>query len=311
MIQLTITESEYTSSLFPVIPTRVQGYDTLLVSLDGIPRLVDDYLTTRDIRKGNFNKLVRIPTTPFSLDVFIKATSKNAPYKFDICVGVDCRICNSVAFYIAKSNYDIEKSLNTALTRIVAPEAKKYELTDEGSSDGILFRLQEKEQYLLEALGIAYTVEAVDAKPDANAENNFIKKLTDQKLNIQIEQSKIKEINKLSSRNMEDAILGQVAEGKIDLKTALEQVIQSNRTDNYNKLDDIQKLIEFVQKLRNDSLITDDEAGQHINEILRALPSTNSDGISKPTIDHISQIEEKNDEDDYTLDDLFSDEENM
>ena len=306
MTQLITNESQYKGGFFPTIPSRVSGQDTLLIGVDGIPRLVDDYLTTRDIRKGNYNKVVRVTTSLFTLDIVLKASSKNAPYQFDVTVGVDCRVSNSVAYYMSKSTHHIENSLNTALSRVVTQEAKKFELTDDGVNSGILSKLQTKEQYLLETLGITYTVVSVEAKPDADAERNFIKKMTDQKLNVMVEKNRLAETGKLTSRNMEEAIMGQVADGKIDMKSALEQLSHSNRSEGYNKLQDIERLIAFVRKLQTDNLISDDEAGQRINEFLRALPANISNN-GNPMGVKTSLLEDNPIENDDTLDDLLSD----
>jgi G:T/U-mismatch repair DNA glycosylase len=188
----------------------------------------------------------------------------------------------------------------------VNQEAKKFELTDDGVNDGILNELQKKGQGILEILGITYTVVSVEAKPDADAERNFIKKMTDHKLNVIVEQSKIAETSKLTSRNMEEAIIGQVADGKIDMKTALEQLSQSNRSEGYNKLEDMERVIAFVRKLQTDNIISDDEAGQRINEFLRTLPAhlpcTKTKTGVKP-----DQIAEKASTPDTTVDDLLSD----
>lgn len=306
MIQLVTYESEYKGGFFPTIPSRVLGQDTLLIGSDGVPRLVDDYLTTRDIRKGNFNKIARVSTSLFTLDLVLKATSKNAPYKFDVTVGVDCRVSNSIVYYMGRSTHDLENSLSTALSRVVTPEAKKFELTDDNVNHSILHKLQEKEKYFLEILGITYTVVSVESKPDADAEGNFIKKMTDQKLNVMIEQNRLVETGKLTSRNLEEAIMGQVADGKIDMKTALEELIQANRREGYAKLEDINRLIDFVRKLQTDNFISDDEAGQRINELLQTLPANvpngNLIGVKTPL------IEEKTDERDTTLDELLPDE---
>ncbi len=306
MIQLITNESEYKGGLFPTIPSRVPGQDTLLIGSDGIPRLVDDYLTTRDIRKDNFNKTARVSTSLFTLDIVLKATSKNAPYKFDVTVGVDCRVVNSIAYYMAKSVHDFESSLSTALSRVVTPEAKKFELTDDHVNDSILHKLQEKENYCLEILGITYTVVSVEARPDADAERNFIKKMTDQKLNVMIEQNRLVETGKLKSRDLEAAIMGQVADGKTDMKTALEQLIQAKRKEGYEKLEDIERLIAFIRKLQTDNFISDDEAGQRINELLQTLPADVPNG--SPMSLKVPLIEEKAGASDSTLDELLPDE---
>lgn len=306
MIQLITSESEYKAGLFPVIPSRVQGQDTLLIGMDDIPHLVDDYMTTRDIRKGNYNKIARVSTSLFSLDIILKATSKNVPYQFDVTVSVDCRVSNSIAYYMTKSTYSIEGSLNTALARVVNQEAKNFELTDSGINDAIYNKLQAK-NHILETLGITYIVVFVEAKPDSDAENNFIKKMTDQRLNVMVEQNRITETEKLTLRNMETAIIGQVADGKIDMKMALEQLNSANRTEGYSKMEDIERLIAFIRKLQIDNVIADDEAEQHINKYLQALPVnlTNNDeiiGIKGP------QLETEVSATDETLNELLPDE---
>ena len=304
MAQLITSDVEYKGGLFPTIPSRVPGQDTLLVGVDGIPRLVTDHLTVRDIRKGNFNKEVRVSTALFSTDVSLKAASKNAPYQFDVLVGVDYRVTNSVAYYMAKSSQNIEGSINTGLSRIVTQVAKRFELTNEGVSDDILDRLQEKEPYHLETLGITYTVASVEAKPDADAERNFIKKMTDQELNVMVQRHLNVQTSKLDSRNMEEAIMGRVASGEIDMQTALLELSKINRAEGYSKLGDMEHLISFVRKLQTDNLISDEEAGQRINEFLKLLPS-NMQNNGDPMSVKAPLLEEKSTQNDDTLDKLL------
>ena len=307
MMQMITNETEYRGGLFPTIPSQVPGQDTLLIGEDGIPRLVDNYLSTRDIRKGNYIKIARVSTAMFTIDISLKATSGNSPYQFDITIGIDCRVSNSVAYYMSRSAYNIESSINTALLRFVAPEAKRFELVDESVSDAILHKLKEKEQYFLENLGITYAVVSVNARPDADAEQNFIKKMTDQRLNVMVEQNKITETGKLMSRNMEDAIIGQVADGKIDMKTALEQLSSANRSEGYNKLEDMERLFAFVRKLQKDNLISDDEAGQRVNELLSTLPLQMSSSINPMDVKSTVIEEKPTASNDNTLDDLLAD----
>ena len=301
--QIITSESEYKAGLFPIVPPRVQGQDTLLVGTDGIPRIVDEYMTTRDIRRGNYNKLIRISTSLFTLDITMKATSKNAPYKFDVVLGVDCHVSDSCAYYMAMKTHSIESSLNTALSRIVTQEAKKFELTDDEINDNILSKFYNRD-FRIETLGISYNVVSVDAVPDSEAERNYIKKMTDHTLTVKMEEHKASETQKLTSRNMESAIIAQVTDGKIDMKTALEQLSQSNRSEGYNKLEDIERLINFVRNLQKDNLITDDEAGQRINEFLRAIPASLPNTGETLTV-NAPRLEEKSSVADETLDDLL------
>jgi hypothetical protein len=308
-MKLNLVENAYVGGLFPKIPDRVSGQDTLLVSADGIARKVDDHLTTKDIRKANYNKVVRVPTAPFSLDVKFKSVSKNKPYEFDVVVGVECKVNDSVAYYTNRALYDISDSISTALSRIVTPIAKAFELTDDSIDDAIYKKLSEH-GYTLESLGITYTVHSADAEPDSNAEK-FVKQMTDSTLNTRVEEHKAIQAERLTARNMESAIMRQVSEGKLDMKTALEQLSASNRQEGYNRLEDIERLVAFVRNLQEKNLITDDEAGQRINEFLGALPaSLPNANMGKPMAMNAPQLEAKSVTSDETIGELLPDEEN-
>ena len=201
MTNLVASETAYNGGLFPKIPERVNGQDTLLISADGIARKVDDYTTTKDIRKGSYNKIARVSTAPFSLGITLKAVSKNKPYEFEVAIGVECQIKDSVAYYTNRATYDISGSISTALSRIVTPIAKAYELTDDNVDIGLYDKLSERE-YSLESLGITYSVHSADAEPAANAAS-FVKQMTDSTLNVRVEQHKVSEAEKLTARNME------------------------------------------------------------------------------------------------------------
>lgn len=305
MKELIVSEMAYNGGMFPKIPGRVSGQDTLLVNSQGIARKVDDKLTTKDIRLGKYNKIVRISTVPNSLDILLKAVSKNKPYEFAITIGVEYHVKDSVVFYMNSELHDVSNSIGTALSRIINPIAKQYELTDDCIDDALLSKLSEHE-YSLAALGIIYFVRSADAEPSENA-TIFIKQMSDATLNVRVEQHKAVEAGKLTARNMESAIMTKVASGEMDMKTALETLSNSNRTDGLNKIEDIERLIGFVQNLLKNNLITDFEASQHINVLLKNLPAnisnikTLTDTSSQP-----SNEEDKNS--DTTLEALFSDE---
>lgn len=305
MKELIASEMVYNGGLFPKIPDRVNGQDTLLVNSQGIARKVDDRLTTRDIRIGKYNKIVRVSTVPNSLDISLKAVSKNKPYEFIITIGVEYHVKDSVIFYMNRELHNVYDSISTALTRIINPIAKQYELTDD-CIDSALWNKLSGCEYHLEALGIIYSVHSADAEPSENA-TTFIKQMSDATLNVRVEQHKTVEAEKLTTRNMESAIMTKVASGEMDMKTALETLSSSNRTDGLNKIEDIERLIEFVQNLLNNNLITDFEAGQHINALLQNLP-TNISNIKTLTSTTTHTSNRENENIDATLEALFLDE---
>lgn len=302
MKELIASEMVYNGGLFPKIPDRINGQDMLLVNSQGIARKVDDRLTTKDIRNGKYNKIVRISTVPNLLDISLKAVSKNKPYEFKITIGVEYRVKDSVVFYMNRELHDVSNSIRTALTRIINPIAKQYELTDD-CIDNALFDKLSGCEYSLEALGVIYSVHSADAEPSENA-TTFIKQMSDVTLNVRVEQHKVAESEKLTTRNMESAIMTKVASGEMDMKTALETLSNSNRTEGLNKIEDIERLIEFVHNLLKNNLITDFEADKHINTLLQSLP-TNISNIKTltSTMQQPSNEEDKNN--DATLEALF------
>lgn len=305
MKNLIACEMAYDGGLFPKIPDRVKGQDTLLINSQGIARKVDDYLTTKDIRNGKYNKVVRVSTVPNSADVSLKAVSKNKPYEFIVTIGVEYRVKDSVVFYMNRELYNISDSISIALTRIINPIAKQYELTDDCIDDAIFNRLSGCE-YSLEALGITYSVLSADAEPSENAAT-FIKQMSDATLNVRVEQHKAVEAEKLTSINMESAIMTKVASGEMDMQTALETLSNSNRVEGLNTIENIERLIAFIQGLLEKDLITEFEAGQHINDLLQNLPSSISN-IKTLVNKKPEPCNDKDNTDDETLEVLLSDE---
>lgn len=305
MMQLITNEADYKGGWFAKIPPRVPGYDTLLIGNDGIPRLADDYLTVRDIRKGDYNRIARVSKATFSTDISIKVASKNIPYEFDVTVGVDYKVANSVTYYMSRSSYSIEGCLYTGLSRIVAPVAKRYEIADESTGDGLLLKLQERKSYLLETVGVAFAVISVDARPDAKAEE-YVKKMTDIELTTMVEQHRQAQSSKLRSRNLEEAIIGQVVDGTIDMRTALEQLNQANRVEGYNRLEDAERFIAFVRNNQLNDSISDSGAEQMISEYLRSLPM-NMPNDSRNVNINTPRLEDSNNREKYskTINDLF------
>ncbi len=305
MNELIASEMAYNGGLFPKIPDRVNGQDTLLVNSQGIARKVDDWLTTKDIRIGKYNKIVRISTVPNSLDISLKAVSKNKPYEFKISIGVEYRVIDSVVFYMNRKLYDVSDIISTTLMRIINPIAKQYELTDD-CIDNALFKKLSGYEYSLEALGIIYSVHSTDAEPSENAAM-FIKQMSDATLNVRVEHHKAIEAEKLTARNMESAIMAKVASGELDMKTALETLSNSNRTEGLNKIDDVERLIKFIRNLLEHNLISDFEAERHVNTLLQNLPANISN--IKTLNSAMTPPNDKEDiKNDATLESLFSDE---
>jgi hypothetical protein len=204
---------------------------------------------------------------------------------------------------MARSSHKLEDSIKTALSRIVTPEAKKFQLTDSNVSADMLQALESKGEKILETLGIKFYVVSVDANPDAEADR-FVREMAEQTLNVRVKQHGLDESTKLTSRNMEDAIMAQVAAGKLDMEAAITKLRQTNRNEGYNSLDDMERVIAFVRKLQTDNVISDDEAGQRISEFLRGLPalsntSTTFSGGTAP------KLEAKPAEPDTTVGDLL------
>jgi len=305
MIRLITNEAEYRGGFFPKIPPRVPGQDTLLINADGIPQLVTDYTTVRDIRRGNFNNVVRVSTSQFSVDIFLNEVSENAPFKFDIKIGVECKVYNSVAYYMSHKAYILEDSISRALSRIVSPEARRFQLTDNSVSYEIMKTLQSKGIITIEALGVQFFVDALDVNPDAEAEG-FVKDMSVTTLKSRAQQHSIKEGAQFATMSMEGAIMQQVAESKITMEDAIIKLRQSNRGEGYNNLEDMERVIAFVRKLQTDNIIADSEAEQRISELLRGLQSIPG-GITQPLGISAQKTSDEVTGTDSTIGDLYKD----
>ncbi len=303
MTNLIKSELQYNGGLFPKIPERASGQDTLLVTSDGIAKKVDDFLTTKDIRKGNYVKVVRVSTLPFLLNISFNVVSKNKPYEFTIFIDVEGCVENSILYYSNMKSYDLSESIKSSLAHVVTPLAKQYELTD-NSFDYALYNKLTSEKYLLPQLGIKYSVLSADAEPSENAVD-FIKDMSDATLNVRVEKHKVGEAEKLTDVTKELSILTQVVSGDSDLKTAINNLYESNRKEGYNKLEDIKKMIEFIYNLQKENIISDSCAEQNINSILEKMPIGN---ISINNLLKTDNTESENISSDKTLNELLPDE---
>ena len=126
--------------------------------------------------------------------------------------------------------------------------------------------------------------------------------MTDQDLTAKVTKHGLDVSEGLTSRNMEDAIMAQVADGKIDMRTALEELRQSNRSKGYDTIKDMEYTIDFIRKLQTDNHISDDEAAEHVKKLLSS--SNNPIGAKALTAEKESEDAEN---DDDTLDNLFDD----
>jgi hypothetical protein len=276
-----------------------------LISESGIPRKVTEFTTTREIRKGDYNKVVRVSILPFTLELKLKAMSQNQPYKFDVSVVVECRVKDSVVYYVNKTTYDVESSISTAISRIVTPIAKVHELTCDNLDSDLMYALQQEGNCVLEALGISYKILSVNSEPDAEA-MKFAHEINNAKLNIHVEQVVAEETAKLTNRSMEAAIMQKVAAGKMDMQTALAEISKVSRQEGHSKLDDLERMIEFMRSLQEKNLITDEAAARQIDEILGTASNTFTGSNEGATVGASQlKLESKDESYDETMDEMF------
>ena len=127
-----------------------------------------------------------------------------------------------------------------------------------------------------EATGFGYQISAVDAKPGKNAQE-YVEKLGKQRLEAEMKQ----DARKLSAGykvTYEDAIMTEVAEGKLSEAEAIQEIEAYNNSN-------FEGQYQRLERLKKDGYITDSEARNMVLPILErqrinnGIPQNNDRGV--------------------------------
>ena len=286
---LILKDEEYISGMFSKVPNyKKQRVAYILTEGDNDDIIVDEYTTTKKIRRGKYRRLIEISTSPYLKEIRFKSASKERSYTFDIYVKAVIQVKDPIAFYNNK-NLDVDAYFTNMFTLDVRKITRKYSILEYDGMDEELTDKLSSYNTLDESTGFEYRISVVDAEPGSEA-IEYVKRNDQQNLNAELKQ-KARQLGQEVATSYENAIRTEVAEGKISEREAILEIKRFQNADYEERLNK-------VVDLRDRRLISEENARTIIKKIQVAL-------------DHADYLlEEKSDkgtdtEDDYVLNELF------
>lgn len=249
--QLIKKEETYENSFFPQIPNyRKRGSAFILTNGYGNDIVVDETVTTRQIRKGKYTLLVEISTLPYMKEIRFTSPSRDAAYSFDIYVKAVIQVKDPLAFY-ENRNLDVDAYFDNIFSMDVRKITKGYSILNySGMDDELIHKLSSCET-IDETTGFSYKISAVTAQPGEQAKE-YVKRYGKQRLDAELKEN-ARNQGKHYSLNIEEVLMAEVADGKITEREAYEKITEyqmSSREEHQ----------QYIEGLRNKGFITDKDA---------------------------------------------------
>ncbi|MEH2957587.1 hypothetical protein [Candidatus Merdisoma sp. JLR.KK006] len=291
--KLILKEERYESGLFPQIPNfRKRGSAFVLTEGSNDDILVTEHTTTKQIRKGKYNMLIEISTLPYMKELTFTSPSKEAAYSFDVYVKAVIQVDDPIRFY-ENRNLDVDAYFNNLFLLDVKKVTRRYSILSYDGMDNELTRKLSSYNTIDAATGFSYTISVVDAQPGEQAQE-YVERYSKQQLDASLKKN-ARELSKGFSVIFEEAVMTEVAEGRLSEMEAIVKIQEYNNSNFETKMNQL-------NKLREDGLITDKYARDSIKTALRR---SGLNGLPEQE-DAYSEYQEGNDSE---FDDFYEEEE--
>ena len=266
-----LKDEEYTSTLFPQVPMHNKKTEWVLLT-NGLSDdiVVDNYTTIRQIRRGEYKRVVEISKLSLLYEHSFDSLSKEPSLAFTIKFKAKVSVNNPIGFYnnvcnvknhvFADNsmdsnkkvrNIDIKLFFNNDILPIVNKITRKYSVFDFNDIENEITNALNADKIVSDTMGLSYEITGVIVQPNEQA-----MALLREKDTMTIRQS-IKEqahdiAKSIKGKSFEEAVWDEAAQGII---TEIEAV---KRIEEYNN-QKFQEKIDVLLKLRDEGLITDNE----------------------------------------------------
>lgn len=263
---LVMKEEEYNSGLFATVPNYHKKGSAYILT-DGVKDniIVDEYTTTKDIRKGRYKKLVEISTRSYIKELNFSSPSKEATYKFNVYIKAVIQVDDPLLFF-ENRNIDVDSYFRNLFLQDVKKITRSYSILDfNGMEDELKARLSACNT-VDESTGFVYQISVVDAMPDKESEE-ILRQYSQQQINANLVQN-AQNLSAAYKSEYEEAIWTEVAQNKRSQADAIREI------EKYNN-EKFEQYMNRVEVSREKGFITDKEARKYV------APAFESVGIKK------------------------------
>lgn len=270
--QLIISDSKFEYNFYTQIPNyRKQGVAYILTEGVNDDIVVDGKISTKQIRRGGYKRLVEISTNPFLKEIRFQSASKQRSYTFDIYVKAVIQVKDPIVFYKNK-NLDVDAYFTNMFMLDVRKITRKYGILGYDGMDEELTNKLSSYNTVDTLTGFEYRISVVDAEPSTEA-NEYVKRNDNQNLDAEIRTNAANLIKDVAN-NYEDAIRKEVIEGKI---SETEAFLEINRFRNASYDEQLNQVVD----LRERRLISEEDARNMVKKIRIAYDQENLIGAGR------------------------------
>ncbi len=260
----------YKNGFFTQVPGYTPGNCIILENTaTGEAVLADGRIPASVIRKGKYDRMIRMDTRDRALKLQFSVPAAEENYRYEIDMRVRVKMVDPLAAY-KSAVADIAQEIEDALFPTVKTVAGDY---------GILKPSRDMDEEMVRTCaarhgedieGISYEVSALVSSPDKDgmayrkryhdAELEKNAKIQEMNAKHTIEQTKLMHAKELStSVDAVSSILAQVVEGTMSVQQAQENIHATQQHQIAEGLGNISDLVDVMTKMKNANLWSDDE----------------------------------------------------
>lgn len=240
--KLLLKDEPYPCGMFPKIPNfRKDGSAFILTGGCNDDLRITERTTNREIRQGRYTRLVEISTIPYITEIRFNATAQEQAYSFDVYVKAVVQVVDPITFY-RNRNIDVDAYFNKLFSIDVKQITRQYSILNYGGLDRELTQKLSAYNNVDADTGFSYQVSVVDAEPGAAA-REYVLRASKQQLEACLH-SQAADLAKVLTSDYAEAVMIEVAEGKISHQEAI-QKIEQHRDSRFDKaIDDVSRLVD-------------------------------------------------------------------
>ena len=257
--KLIVREEAYQNGFFPKVPkSGKRGSAFILTGGCDDDIIVSGHTTAKEIRQGKYTKLVEISTLPYIKEIRFDSPSKETHYSFEVYVKAVIQVNEPIIFY-ENRNIDVDAYFKNLFSLDVKKITGRYSILNYNGMDDELTQKLSSYNTIDETTGFSYQISVVDATPGEKAQE-YVMQFGKQQLDAELKES-ARKLAASFSKNYEEAIMTEVAEGRM---TETEAILKINEYNNQNFEGQVGRL----DRLRGEGWITDAEARAYMRPAL-------------------------------------------
>lgn len=262
--KLILKDDPYQCGLFPQIPNfRKDGSAFILTDGCNDDMRITERTTNKEIRQGRYTRLVEISTRPYMTEVQFNSNAQEQAYTFDVYVKAVIQVVDPITFY-RNRNIDVDAYFYKLFSIDVKQITRQYSILNYDGLDKELTQKLSAYNNIDADTGFSYQVSVVDAEP-GSAAREYVSRASKQQLEASL-RSQAGDLAKSLTSDYAEAIMMEVAEGKLSLRDAILR-IEEHKDSRFDKT------VEDAVKLMDKGLLSETQAK---NFILPARPTERS-----------------------------------